>query len=417
MEVRDPIHGPIPVTQAEVALLDHPFVQRMRHVQAVGFTSLPFPGATHTRYAHSVGAAHLAGIAFDSAYSEWSFAKPAKRAAFRELVRATALCHDLGHGPMSHCSEFAMPRLSSLHVPFYDNAKDRRATHEDYTLAILAGSLSRCISDHFRFTARHVAALISPDVRVGDDFFLDGGLDHRRLLSQIISSELDVDRLDYLVRDATYSGVRYGLVDVTWLLSNLTAWPKDGEVCLGLDHSAIYAFDDFIIARHHMFLMVYFHHRAVCYEEMLRRYAETSGEWTLPSSLDEYLHMDDGALWALLRRSKNPWARRIATNDIYKRVVEKHGTPEQVSLTRERKRLEAEGIDVIEAAATGRLSRYFVRGRRTPRLYVIDRFTGARPRAQLLADATDVYDRYADARCIARLYVPPDDADRAKALL
>ena len=122
-----------------------------------------------------------------------------------------------------------------------------------------------------------------------DDFFVDDGLDHRRLLSQIVSSELDVDRLDYLVRDARYTGANYGQVDVNWLISNLDAWPADGQVCLGLDGRAVYAFDHFLIARHHMFLMVYFHHKSVVYEEMLRRYVDSAGcTWTFPE-LDGWL--------------------------------------------------------------------------------------------------------------------------------
>jgi uncharacterized protein len=226
MEVRDPIHGAIPLDSSEVAVADHRWVQRLRWIRQTGFSELSFPGATHSRYLHSLGVMHLAGKAFDQAYQDWSFTQPDARDRFRRAVRLAALCHDLGHAPFSHCMEFCMPPLADLQLTWPRHTEPRRATHEDYTVAILEKtSLRQAIDAAFPGTARHIASLIDPNVRAGDDFFSDGGLDHRRLLSQIISSELDVDRMDYLVRDATFTGARYGEVDVSWLLGNLsTGW-------------------------------------------------------------------------------------------------------------------------------------------------------------------------------------------------
>lgn len=425
MEVRDPIHGAIVVGPDELAVVDHPFVQRLRNIRQTGFSHLPFPGATHSRYAHCLGAMHLSGLAFDRAYRSFSFGGDGVRERFRAMVRLAALCHDLGHAPFSHCTEFAMPSLASLGLAWYrpSSRVDRRATHEDYTVAVLEHStLGAEIARRFPFTARHVAALISSDVDPGDDAFMDGGLDHRRLLSQLISSELDVDRLDYLVRDSYYTGARYGQIDAGWLLSNLTAHVVDDQVTLALDARAIYAFDDFMIARHHMFLMVYFHHKSVVYEEMLKRYVQSDeSTFSLPADLDAYLFVDDIALEHHLRTVHSGWARRIVERRPYRRVVEVHGTPDEVDIATAEAKLRDAGLDVIHAGSTGKLSRYNVIGQkreRAPGIYVIDAMPASpRHRVSTLAEATDVFHRYADARRISRLYVAPEHVDRARDLL
>jgi HD superfamily phosphohydrolase len=422
VEVRDPVHGAVVLDRAEVSVADHPWVQRLRNIRQTGFSQMAFPGATHTRYVHSIGVMHLAGVAFDQAYRSWTFDRPDARERLRAAVRIAALCHDLGHAPFSHCLEFAMPPLADLGLSWVRN-EDRRATHEDYTVAILEKTdLGRTIDRHFPFTARHVAALIRGDVKPGDDLFVDGGLDHRRLLSQIVSSELDVDRLDYLPRDAAYTGAAYGRIDSDWLLSNLSTWVAHGQVNLAIEGRAVYAFDHFLLARHHMFLMVYFHHKSVIYEEMLRRWLSgPECPWPLPADLDRYLLTDDVALTAALRASADPWAVRVATQDAYRRVVERHGDARAADTSAAQARLEAAGIDVIAAASTGRLSRYGDVGtkRRTaPEIYVLERMPGMPvERVRTLTEASQVFQRYADERVIARLYVPPEDADRAFALL
>ncbi|MCB9662719.1 MAG: HD domain-containing protein [Alphaproteobacteria bacterium] len=419
MEVRDPIHGAIELDDAEASLIHQPFVQRLRGIRQVGFSSLPFPGAVHSRFAHVLGVMHVAGRAFDRAYRDWTFDQPDARARFRAAVRLAALCHDLGHAPYSHCTEFAMPPVRALGIDWYrTDPGERRASHEDYTIAILEHSaLAAAIDASFPCTARHVAALVSDDVRVPDDFFRDGGLDHRRLLSQIISSELDADRLDYLVRDATYTGAQYGLVDVGWILSNLSTHAAHGQVWLALDSGAIYAFEDFLVARHHMFLQVYFHHKSVVYEEMLKRYVHAAGGgWAISADLDAYLYQDDVALDVHLRQVDDPWARRIVEHREYRRVVERHGVGRDVDVGREARQLEGAGIDTIVTESTGRLSRYAL-GRRDPSdrtIFVRERLPGQKAsRTVRLDEASGVFERYADAHRIARIYVAPERRDAA----
>lgn len=418
MEVRDPLHGGIELSDAEAKVVHEPFVQRMRNIRQVGFSQLPFPGASHSRFAHSLGVMHVAGKAFDRAYRGWTFDRPDARERFRAAVRLAALTHDLGHAPYSHCTEFAMPPLRELGITWYRHQEgDRRASHEDYTIAILEHSgVRRAIDDGFACSAKHVASLISSEVRAGDDFFYDGGFDHRRLLSQIISSELDADRLDYLRRDAYYTGATYGMIDVRWILSNLSAHVADGKVSLALDSAGLHAFEHFLVSRHHMFLQVYFHHKSVIYEEMLKRYVmEGADQWRLPADLDKYLHLDDVALDYHLRNTDDPWARRISERREYRRVVERSGQSHEVSVERELKLLEAAGIDTIQSSSTGKLSHYIKRpSKKTYDIYVKERLPGQRAtRIRGLQTASRVFERYADDHCISRLYVAPEDRERA----
>ena len=101
-------------------------------------------------------------------------------------------------------------------------------------------------------------------------------------LHAIVSGEVDADRMDYLRRDAFYCGVNYGNFDHMWLTTNFTAVPSDNHWQLGLRHRGVWAFENFLLARYHMFLAVYLHHIPVCFDNMLGRYFE-SGDYTLPS--------------------------------------------------------------------------------------------------------------------------------------
>ena len=425
-EIRDPVHGAIRVDDDETAVIEHPFVQRLRGIRQLGFSHLPFPGATHTRYAHSLGAMHLAGLAFDAAFRGVELRDPGRREAFRSAVRLAALCHDLGHAPFSHAAEFAMPGVADLGVSAYGPSAvaarvargELRAHHEDYTVAILTRSaLAALIARRFPCSPVHVAALVSPDVAVDDGFFEDDGLDWRGVLSQLISSDLDVDRMDYLVRDSLYTGARYGQIDTHWLLSHLTRHVDDqGRVCLALDQRALFAFDDLMIARFHMFVMVYFHQKSIAAEQMLQRYmADPACDYRIPADLEAYLGVDDAALWTHLRGSPDPWARRLVAGRLVRVAVEVGGSPDEVDLRGQQARLEDAGIVVLAAEATGAVFKPPKPG--SLPVYSLDRSPGRPPRAQPLHDASEVFERYQDERCVARLYVADEDLPAARALL
>ena len=422
MEIRDPLHGAIPVDRPETLVIDHPFVQRLRGIRQLGFSHLPFPGATHTRYNHSLGVMHLAGRAFDACFRDDPFVRSEDRQAYRHCVRLAALCHDIGHAPFSHAAEFAMPPLQELGIGAY--APDRvaarltaRASHEDYTVAILTKSgLADTIRDNFPFAPEHVAALVSHEVAAPDDFFVHKGFDLRCLLSQLISSDLDVDRLDYLVRDSFFTGAQYGQVDVNWLVSNMARHvDEDGRVSLALDRRALYAFDDFMIARFHMFVMVYFHQKSVAYEEMLKRYMRSDDcAYQLPAELEAYRRTDDAELMAHLRSSDNEWARRIVDLDPFRVVWEGHGPSGHAELESLHQALLAQGIDAIAVPGPGVV--YGQRKPGMPPLFVVNR-QGHDKRVVPMDEATGIFERYQDERCVGRLYVPKVMREQARSVI
>ena len=169
----------------------------------------------------------------------------------------------------------------------------------------------------------HVAALVAGRAPPGPKPFQSNGRDLLPILRQVVSGELDADRMDYLQRDSFFTGVNYGKFDDDWIIQNLTAIEQDGSVHLGLLPRAVFAFEDFLLSRYHMFMSVYFHYASVGYEQLLQRYCETSsGEYSLPSDIDEYLQHDDVALLSALRKSENPWARRVVRRQGFKMLLE-----------------------------------------------------------------------------------------------
>src|SRR5213592_1584672 len=116
MHIRDPIHGAIEISADERALVDSPQYQRLRNVKQLGFADLAFPGATHTRYAHGLGAMAMATKLFDALAPQLQL-EPADRDRFRQTLRLAVLFHDLGHPPLSHATEAIMPPIGDLKVP------------------------------------------------------------------------------------------------------------------------------------------------------------------------------------------------------------------------------------------------------------------------------------------------------------
>src|SRR5258708_23357360 len=351
MHIRDPIHGAIEITADERALVDSPQYQRLRNVKQLGFADLAFPGATHTRYAHGLGAMNVATKVF-AALSGQLDLEPADRDRFRQTLRLAVLFHDLGHAPLSHATEQMMPKVAELRVPEWvrDGPDDRRAGHEDYTLKLVLDS-GLAAEIRRRFGARgiepeHVAALICGRPPPGAHPFRSRGRDLLPILRQVVSGELDADRMDYLQRDSFFTGVNYGKFDADWIVQNLAAVERDDRVYLGLQHRAVFAFEDFLLSRYHMFLSVYFHSTSVGYEVMLQRWCE-SGEYALPADPEEYLLHDDVTLLGALRASANPWARRIVRRQGYRVLMENAPGEGAEPLEGQKRQLEGGGADAF----------------------------------------------------------------------
>lgn len=417
VRIRDPIHGTIAVCDEEKMVIDNRFYQRLRHVRQLGFGDLAFPGATHTRHAHSLGAMHVAGRLFDSVAARSTLSEAAKT-RFRMAVRLAVLCHDIGHMPLSHASESIAPKLSALKLPAWlVDDPEQQATHEDYSAKIVVdSSLTKVIDAQFSkhgITPADVAFLITGHTPPEASHFVDGGVDWAPLLRAIVSGELDADRMDYLLRDSFFTGVQYGRYDLDWIISNLNPAEKDGRAYLALSRAAAFAFEDFLLSRYHMFVSVYLHHTSVNFDHMLQRYYEEArGEFEIPADPEAFLTCDDVALQSALRKSKNAWAQRIVARQGFKLVLSFTERDRDYDLEKLKAKLAAAGIEHFSVTSKNTLSRYSEKG--GPSLFIIDVSSG---RLTEVAKYTPLYQRYAGAVELSRLYVRPDQADAAREMV
>jgi len=417
MRIRDPIHGTLPVSADEAAVVDSPYYQRLRHVRQLGFGELAFPGATHTRHAHGLGAMHVVGRLFDGIAARADL-PAAARGRFRCAVRLATLCHDLGHMPLSHASERIAPPRARLGLPRWVAEPEGQATHEDFTAQLLLGSsladlLGERLADQGLGPEALVALVSGRTPPAGLDFS-HGGADWTPLLRSLVSGELDADRMDYLLRDSFYTGVNYGRFDLDWLIQNLHPARVGDRVELALSRSAAFAFEDFLLSRYHMFLSVYLHHTAVAFDWMLAAfYRETSGEFEIPGDPAAFLYCDDVALMHALRRSSNRWAKRIVGRAGFKLIAQFTERDEGYDLGTLAAALTQAGVEHFEVESESALSRYFDGGG-GPSLYILDESSG---RLTPVARYTPLYQRYAGAVRLSRVYVRPEELEAARAVL
>lgn len=421
MEIRDPIHGAIHLNPAEVAIVENPYFQRLRRVKQLGFAELAFPGATHNRYLHSIGAMHLAGHAFDMAMRNADWLPNAERIRLRQTLRFATLCHDVGHAPLSHASEVLFPTIGELAVPGLAGVDpSRQARHEHYTLKLLLdselGDTLRKVGEPLDITPEHVAALLFSGLPGTEDAFKVAGHDMHGVLAALTSSEVDVDRMDYLLRDSYFTGVKYGTFDHSWLLGHLVHHvADDGKVHLALQDRALYTFDDFLLSRYHMFLMVYFHYKVVCYDEMLRRfYQERPGAIAVPADPERFLAYDDASIHGVLTEASasSRWAAGIVRNQPFTLISERwpHSMDDPIEALVQR--LNERGVEHLAVTSEGALSKYRGRSGGARTIYVRIQPRVGKARFLPLGKATKLFERYADAAILERVYVHPDDADK-----
>lgn len=419
MEMRDPIHGSIQLSDGEVAIIESVEFQRLREIKQLGFSEFSFPGATHNRFLHSIGVSHVAGQIFDSIFRAYPFSKIQVKNRLRQTVKLAALLHDIGHGPLSHTTEQVMPVLSKLEIEIYKKQnvnQERQANHEDYTIKFITDStIATLIKDNFYdISPEYVACLVDKNLTCDENFFTDGKINFRPILSQIVSSELDADRMDYLERDSYFCGINYGKIDKDWLQQNLTIHISDYKAYLAMNRRALYAFDDFLVSRHHMHLMVYFHHKSIVYEEMLNRYLMSKDcSFVLPPELDKYIDYTDYKLYEHLDTVENPWAQRIAKRRPYKVALELHNE-ENTRIESILNLFKKYGIDYIYASSKTRLSKYHsVDPADRMNIFVVDQYDKWDVPSPV-DEATQIFQKYEGARVIDRFYVAPEKFDQAR---
>ncbi|HUO87047.1 MAG TPA: HD domain-containing protein [Thermoanaerobaculia bacterium] len=329
LTLRDPVHGFVRADALEAALLDSRPLQRLRFVHQLGLASLVFPGAEHSRFSHAVGAMELAGRVYDAlAVHVPDLLPPGPRARERRLVRLAALTHDLGHAPFSHSAE-----------EHFEEGLD----HEGMTRRLLASTeIGDCFVRHGEgIEPAEVASLLAGGEGVVG-----------RLLARVVSGELDVDKMDYLLRDGLFCGVRYGSYDLDRLLDTVRPLPhaEDGSWGIGVEEGGLHAFEGLVMARYYMFTQVYFNPTSKALELHLNEWLRESGRhW--PADPEAFLGLDDVEVTVELRRSSSPHARAIVDRRHYPLAFEtgEHLTADQ------RRRFSAVLEEVLAEMAPGDL--------------------------------------------------------------
>jgi len=272
--IRDSVHGNLKLEEFEVRLTDTPEIQRLRRIKQLGFTYLVYPGANHSRFEHSIGTMYLAS-------------RLAKNLQLDEdtetLIRSCAIIHDAGHGPFSHVSERVLD-----------------SSHEELTSKLIKESqLGDILSE--KFSLKKILRIISGKGSLG----------------QIISGELDVDRMDYLLRDSYYTGVAYGVIDVERLIYNMQI--DDGLV---LRSKGVQAAESMLLARYFMYPSVYQHHTTRIVNSMFRRCLRKLLEKEIVNAHEIYRYDDTDIIAAA--RSQSGYIEdimsRLDTRQLYKRV-------------------------------------------------------------------------------------------------
>lgn len=272
--IRDSLHGNLKVDEFEVRLIDTPQIQRLRRIKQLGFTYLVYPGANHTRFEHSIGTMHIASkLANHLGLDEHE----------KSMVRIGAVLHDAGHGPFSHVSERVIPN-----------------SHEEQTIRLIKESeLGDILQESFNL--KEITDII-------------GG---KSSLGQIVSGELDVDRMDYLLRDSYYTGVAYGVIDVERLIYNMVL-----DDHLMLKRKGVQAAESMLLARYFMYPSVYQHHTTRIINSMFRRCLLKLFEMELVDPKKIYQYDDADILTAA--RAQDGFVldliKRLDNRSIYKTV-------------------------------------------------------------------------------------------------
>src|SRR5438105_6486946 len=249
-----------------IRLIDTPEFQRLRRIKQLGLGLYTYQGAEHSRFTHSLGALHLMTRILDQLSARIA---PADRAA----ARAAALLHDIGHGPFSH----AMEKVLGVH-------------HEQMTMLAVTSPETALNATLKSFSAE------MPD-RVA--LIIDGTF-KPAALAQLVSSQLDVDRMDYLLRDSLMTGAKYGLYDLEWIINSLHIDEEADRIYVAA--RCVHAVEAYLLAGYYMFRQVYFHRTLRSAESVLRSALRRSVE--LMKSSEEVWCVEGSAFEKMLRREQ-----------------------------------------------------------------------------------------------------------------
>ena len=272
-EIKDPVFGYVYITEAEKEIIDSFPVQRLRRLRQLAGSEYVYPGANHTRFEHSVGVMYLAGLLAENPYLSSYFSEEDY-----QTIRIAALLHDVGHGPFSHIFEHLLEKFL-------------KKTHEDINVWIVQKSELKDILSKLGYDLNIIAKLSVGWLHEPGKAFMD----------QIIRSAVDVDKLDFVVRDTFHTGAQYGYVDIFRLIHMIDVLDEN----LAVDLGALSALESFIIARIESFKSIYFHRVGRAAQLMLAMAMEKAKDelgLVAFKTPEEYLALNDYTVWAMLKQ-------------------------------------------------------------------------------------------------------------------
>jgi len=282
-EIKDPVHGYVYITEAEREIIDSYPVQRLHRLRQLAGAEFVYPGANHTRFEHSIGVMYLAGLLSENPNLSQHLSEDEV-----QTIRIAALLHDVGHGPFSHIFEHLLTKFLNK-------------THEDMTTWVIQKSELSDIISKLGYDPDVIGKLAVGSLHKPGKAFID----------QIIRSSVDVDKLDFVVRDTHHTGAEYGYVDIFRLIHMLDILDEN----LAVDLGALSALESFMLARIESFKSIYFHRVGRAAQIMIAMAMEKAkDELDLVNfkTPEAYLALNDYTTWTMLKKCEK--SRKIMEN-------------------------------------------------------------------------------------------------------
>ena len=302
--IRDPLYGFIGLSKEENELIDSKMFGRLRRIKQLSHAYMVYPSAVHTRFEHSLGATHIAGRMCD----ELQLGKEQKR-----IVRLAVLLHDIGHGPFSHLFENVLQKINHDELEIHEHISRLIIENDDEIGSILGNDMEKIVD---LLSGQHCS----------------NEIENFSLLTQIVSSGLDADKLDYLRRDSYHVGVAYGIFDLERILYTLRKTPDSDS--LAVDRKGKDALESYRIGRYLMHTQVYGHHARLAADRMFLQALDAAINEEIidqdrlkinPAKqfLDFYKTLDDDSIYNLIMNHENNLSQKILEQIKQRRLLKR----------------------------------------------------------------------------------------------